>query len=295
MKKLNYIDVKNNIENFGYKLLSEKYINALTKLEMQCPEGHDFEIKYNNFQQGQRCSICFGTPKKILNEIKEYIESFNYKLLSTEYKDNRTKLELQCSEGHIFKMAYGSFKNQNYRCPECAGNRKFIIEDIKEYIESFDYKLLSTEYVNIFSKLKIQCLKGHIYAVTYNNFKNHNRRCPECSNSKMFSKPEKEIAEYVKENYTGDVVENDRTQIVNYWTGVGLELDVWMPEARKAIEFNGSYWHNNENAKWHDEIKKKQCIQKKIDLLVIQEQDWYNDKVCCLNKINNLVYNTVGI
>ena len=202
MKKLNYIDVKNNIENFGYKLLSEKYINALTKLEMQCPEGHDFEIKYNNFQQGQRCSICFGTPKKILNEIKEYIESFNYKLLSTEYKDNRTKLELQCSEGHIFKMAYGSFKNQNYRCPECAGNRKFIIEDIKEYIESFDYKLLSTEYVNIFSKLKIQCLKGHIYAVTYNNFKNHNRRCPECSNSKMFSKPEKEIAEYVKENYT---------------------------------------------------------------------------------------------
>jgi len=65
--------------------------------------------------------------------------------------------------------------------------------------------------------------------------------------------------------------------------------DVWLPELNKAIEFNGRYWHNNDISRWYDEMKGRQCIKKGIDLLVIQEQDWYNDKPHCLNKINKLI------
>jgi hypothetical protein len=44
MKKITYEDVKNDIENTGYILLSEEYINAHTKLRILCDQGHEFEI-----------------------------------------------------------------------------------------------------------------------------------------------------------------------------------------------------------------------------------------------------------
>jgi len=36
---------------------------------------------------------------------------------------------------------------------------------VKEYIESFNYTLLSTEYINAHVKLSICCDKGHKYSV----------------------------------------------------------------------------------------------------------------------------------
>ena len=122
----------------------------------------------------------------------------------------------------------------------------------------------------------------------YSHFK-RGIRCPECASALKWSKPEKEIAEYIKKHYIGEVIENDRTQITNHKTGKNLELDVWLPELSKAIEYNGLHWHNNDKVKCRDNIKRKQCVEKKIELLIIEDKDWYDDKVCCLNKINELI------
>ena len=280
-------EIKKFIDNKGFILLSTEYKNNKSKLEIQCPKGHIYNVRYNNFQQGQKCPECAGNKKYTLEEIKKYIEGFNHKLLSEEYINNKTKLKFQCPNNHIFEMSYGHFQ-QNNRCPECFVNKKLTFSEIKEYIESFNYKLLSTGYKNAHIKLKLQCSEGHIYSVKYNDFQ-QGRRCPYCAVVKGWSKPEKEIAKYVKSIYFNEVVENDRTQVKNYWTGAGLELDIWIPEVKKAIEYNGSYWHNSDRTKWYDEMKVKQSIKKGINLLVIQEQDWYDNKNKCLCKINGLL------
>jgi len=226
--------------------------------------------------------------KHLIDYVKKDIESYKYKLLSTEYKNALTKLRILCSVGHVFEMRYNNFQRGN-RCPECYSNSKYLeYKSVKEYIECNGYKLLSTIYKSSKDKLELQCSENHIYKASYNHFQ-QGRRCPECSSVLKWSKPEKEIAEYVKENYSGDVVENDRTQIKNFWTGKNLELDIFLPELSKAIEFNGTWWHSNDTTKWYDEMKQKQCIQKGINLLVIEDKDWYNDKLCCLNKINELI------
>ena len=36
-------------------------------------------------------------------------------------------------------------------------------------------------------------------------------------------------------------------------------------------------------------MKKKQCIQKGIDLFVIDEKHWRDDKVCCLSNITKFI------
>ena len=59
-KVLTYEEVKEYIENCGYKLLSKEYINNHTKLKLKCPKGHIFELRFNDFKNGQRCRQCFN-------------------------------------------------------------------------------------------------------------------------------------------------------------------------------------------------------------------------------------------
>ena len=57
--KLNLEYIKDYIENkIHYKLLSTSYINASSKLELQCDKGHIFHITWNKIKNGRRCPIC---------------------------------------------------------------------------------------------------------------------------------------------------------------------------------------------------------------------------------------------
>ena len=161
--------------------------------------------------------------------------------------------------------------------------KKFVYEYIKEQIESVEgYKLLSETYINSSSKLKMQCPKGHIFEIKYNDFQ-QGQRCPLCSN--RTSKGEKEVLQIVKKFTDEMIIENDRTQITNSLTGRNLELDIWIPSLKKAIEYNGKYWHSNDLIKDRDKEKLKQCKEKGIKLLVINDEDWINNREVNMKKI----------
>lgn len=42
----------------GWLLKSTEYVNAHTKLNCVCPNGHEHSIRWNDFQQGYGCPIC---------------------------------------------------------------------------------------------------------------------------------------------------------------------------------------------------------------------------------------------
>jgi len=285
MKKLKYCDVKKYIENFGYKLVSENYENSHSKLNLICNIGHDVKMNFNNFQQGQRCSMCVGVKKHTYKNIKEYIESFGYRLISKKYHYNKTKLKIICSDGHGFYMTYNNFQ-RGHRCPVCAGNKKCSYSQVKQYIEEFGYQLVSNEYRNNKTKLDLVCPKGHFFETKYGSFRN-GRRCPECAKSMVTSKGEKEVLNFVQSVYNGRIIENDRAQIINPLTGRFLELDIFLPELNKAIEYNGEWWHSKKNAKYRDNQKQDQCKNKGIDLLVIEEKSWMEYKN--YNMINSFI------
>lgn len=114
-------------------------------------------------------------------KVKKYIENFEYKLLSKEYKNNKIKLLIKCNKGHIFECSFHNFKDRNSRCPYCNG-KKITYNMVKFYIESCNYKLLSEDYVGNSTKLLIKCDKGHIFKMRWNNFQ-QGQRCPICDKS----------------------------------------------------------------------------------------------------------------
>jgi hypothetical protein len=122
--------------------------------------------------------------KKIsFEEVKSYIENTDngiYSLLTTKekYKNTKTKLTIECPEGHLFHPTFEKFKI-GHRCPICNNTQKHTYEYIENYIESEGYKLLSNEYINGKSKLIVECPDNHIYGVTFFDFQ-AGKRCKEC-------------------------------------------------------------------------------------------------------------------
>ena len=120
-RKRTYQEVKDYIESFDYVLLSknEEYKNNKTMLETICPNGHKYKTNFNRFKNGQRCGCECGNLRLTYEEVKRYIESFGYKLLSTEYKNNHDNLLVQCSNNHQpYTVRWNNFKSGS-RCPHC--------------------------------------------------------------------------------------------------------------------------------------------------------------------------------
>lgn len=86
---------------------------------------------------------------------------------------------------------------------------------------------------------------------------------------RVTSKGEKDIVEFIKSNYVGPVVENDRAVLG------GRELDIYLSEKNLAIEFDGLYWHNELNKENDYHLRKTvECEKRGIRLVHIFEDEW---------------------
>ena len=69
---------------------------------------------------------------------------------------------------------------------------------------------------------------------------------------------------------------------------INLELDLWYPEQKVAIEYNGDYWHSTkfpQNSGLHL-AKLSMCRNKGIHLINIFERDWHASKTKKLLKVH---------
>lgn len=108
------------------------------------------------------------------------------------------------------------------------------------------------------------------YVKNYNNINN------------KISKKEQYIVNCIKNFYKGTIKQNDRTQIKPY------ELDIFLPELKLAIEFNGIFFHSNNlknNINYHIN-KSFLCYNKQIRLIHIYE---FEDIHTQLNILKDLI------
>ena len=183
--RLQFDYVKERIEKENYILLSTSYKNAHTKLLILCDKGHEYEASWDVFNRGCRCNICSTkrTANKQRHDIK-YIETEfekeGYELLSNEYKNAQTYLDVKCNKDHITSFSWNFFQGGG-RCPKCFRTTKKTIKEIKLFSKSLGYELISTTYINALEKLKFKCPENHIFEASWNNFSGKNgSRCPVC-------------------------------------------------------------------------------------------------------------------
>lgn len=57
-------DIRKEMEDRGWKLISEQYHNLDTELEMICPENHKVYLNYRKWRVYHECPICSKNPLK---------------------------------------------------------------------------------------------------------------------------------------------------------------------------------------------------------------------------------------
>jgi len=101
------------------------------------------------------------------------------KLLSSGYKGDRRKLWWQCKDGHKWQATPNGIKTGTW-CPQCYGNIKKNINDIKELAAKKGLTLLSNEYKGTNKRLLWSCKYGHTWETTPKHIA-HGTGCPKCA------------------------------------------------------------------------------------------------------------------
>jgi hypothetical protein len=187
-KKLTIDCIRNylNEKHPGCCLVSEKYINNHTKIEIICENGHEFSKSFNKIKDGnQWCKDCFvHKPKHVnISLIIDFIEK-NHRgslVISDKYEHYSKKIELICENGHNFSMVWHDIREGNW-CAICAGKTKLTIEYIRKYLYERHpgCTLISEIYNKNNEKLEIVCEKGHTFFPVFHNIKQNNTWCPDC-------------------------------------------------------------------------------------------------------------------
>lgn len=278
--KLDINDIRKSFENEGYILLTTEYKNNMQKLDFICPNGHKHKITWANWSNSlltQRCGKCAKNAPVTKEQIVELFENNGYTININEYDKIsafHTKLKCKCPDNHEWSVSYTAFK-RGTRCPYCQKRNKILFKDIKQSFENEGYTVITKEEDYISqneSKIDFICPNGHKHNISVRKWR-FGRRCGKC----RVSKEEKEVRSFLDENNIS-YVSNDRKTLLNPNTNCYLELDIFFPDKKKAIELNGVYWHSRTDKINNDEIKKELCREYDINLMIITDDEWNTNK-----------------
>ena len=98
------------------------------------------------------------------------------------------------------------------------------------------------------------------------------------------SKGEREVFDFIK-NIFPNAKHTDRSQI---WP---MELDIYLPDLKVGIEYDGDYWHSLPEMIERDKKKDNICKEKNIKLIRIKESEWANNKEKIKEKLKKELLN----
>ncbi len=183
------------------------------------------------------------TKKLTIEYVKQFIEEKHPGTICkfTNYKNNYTKLDLVCENGHEYKPIFINIE-KGFWCPECSGYKKHTISQIKNVIEALHQNAICkfTEYKNLEAKLDFICENGHDFKISFAHILKGNW-CAECAGNKKLTI--EQVKEKIKEKHPGTicnfikyknahtkldlVCENEHGFKINYNS---IQQDCWCPE-----------------------------------------------------------------
>jgi len=196
-------------------------------------------------------------------------------------RGSHTQVFWKCSRcGCEFQQSLRNITKSQAGCPQCAkrlrGLRRHITaarknnfatnypEICKEWHQKLNTLLPSEVSYNDNRQFWWTC--SHCGSEWKSTIKNRVKgsRCPKCSAIDHTSFPERAVFYYVSK-YFNDAILSDHH--------LGIELDIYIPSKKTAIEYDGERWHID---KEKDEKKNHLCAQNNIVLYRVRERNcWF--------------------
>lgn len=270
---------------FDYSKVEIKPGGIHQKVPVTCVEhSQEFSISAWAFLNGQvGCTNC-NKYSKITRE--KFEEKARKRGIRTDYdysfidftKDGRLLQKIQClKDGHgWFEQSINGHLSGREGCPKCDRNNRLKTPEelTQESISVWGEEKYSYGNLQIIRKddekavLVLECSKHGEFSYGMREHLMGLEGCKECRDSFGPSAKEKALADFI-EDLGVHIVRSDRKVLE------GLELDVYAPDYKIGVEFNGVYWHSEKyKEKDYHYQKFLKAEEAGIRLLQIWEDDW---------------------
>lgn len=268
-----------------------------------CSNNHEWQAKISDRKKGNGCLQC---RKERLSAAQQTLP-YTHPELAQEWNTERNSPVAfkDVSHGSNFKAWWLCSNNHEWQakisdrlrrekdgkvggCPECFKASFYSNENSLKHTHpeiAKEWSLNKNGYLTPCntskgSNLKIwwECDKNHEWQAEIRDRTGKKSGCPVCASKRYESQAESVIKKYlILEGVK--VVQSNRTVLK------GQEIDLYAPELNIAIEYNGLYWHgeNNGKDKHYHYNKWLACKEKGIQLIQIWEDDWVNNQKLILN------------
>ena len=276
------------------------------KVWWQCEKGHEWEAVIYSVTASKTNGCPYCNSKKLLtgfNDLAtvnpELAKQWHHKLNSDSLPSmfmpgSGKKVWWQCDKGHEWEAKITD-RNRGGGCPYC--NRSKVLTGFNDLSTSnpliakqwHSTKNADLKPENVLAgtsrKIWWRCDKGHEWETKCSD-RNFGYGCPSCSTH--VSKAEEDVAIYVAFLLPKIQIKlNDRSIASPY------ELDIYIPDKKIAIEFNGLYWHSEKKGKdkTYHYNKWLACKEKNIQLIQIWEDDYKRNP----ELIKNMLAHKLGV
>lgn len=249
-----------------------------------CEKGHSFDMDIRSRTKGQGCPYC--NNRRILpgyNDLatlnKELAAEWNWEkngnLKPTDVgTGSKNRVWWKCDKGHEWQARVIQ-RNGGTGCPVCAN--RIVLKSYNDFASQhpellsewdYDRNVIDPSECACFSRKRVwwNCRRGHHWKAAVSD-RSKGTGCPKCSEERRVSFPEKAILYYLR-LHIENVQANYRDENI-----APYELDIYLPEYRLAIEYDGTYGHSKGNGIARDLRKNRKCEENHIALVRIREKD----------------------
>ena len=288
--KEKYIERCKKTHGDRYIYTNVEFTKMKDKIKIICPTHGEFIQRADAHLSGQGCPKCAdekvgkqnaSTYERFVTEGKR-IHGDIYDYNKGVYVNNRTPFRIICPEhGEFWQIPSNHIHKTHPRgCPKCNGGVKLeLFEFIQKSntIHNFKYDYSKVKYVNAHTKVCIICPEhGDFWQESRAHLSGQG--CPKCYRSSSHFEDE------IMNSLNHIEVEHRNRKVLN-----GKEIDIYLPQYNLGIEFNGLYWHSEENGKDKDYHLNKlnECNKQGVELIQIFEDEWIGKRNICEAMLKN--------
>lgn len=290
---------KNLKEKYG-----DEYYSNHEKAKRTCLERYGVEYNLAINSEGRSKRIWDEKHDEIIAKVRKTNRDRygkDYYVMTDEFK-KKSKITQIKNFGSIedaYKHRVNTSKNTlisryNNETYHNVDKFKQTLTDIHtKYEEAHDCTQvckLVDKYGQGWLSLNIPCIKNGRFRYIENKYiADIERYNEEIHNYKATSFQETELFEFIKSHTQYDVVRNIK-DLIKDENGHKLELDIYIPDIKLGIEYNGDYWHSSyKKDKYYHQIKTKICYENGIQLIHIYGKDWINNRNIIESRIIQLL------
>jgi len=208
-----------------------------------------------------------------LSDTKNKVRESNLKKYGFEYISQSPDARINLSKSMTNKSeVLNNIQNDKLKL--------YLSEKVKKYNIQFISIVDSSIY-------KLRCQENHEFSIHKNmlndRISNSNTICTVCNKISNESDSQNQLYNFIKSIYSNIIIPNDRSAI-------GMEIDIYLPDIKLGIEFNGIFWHSDKyKSKKYHLNKTNMAEDKGIKLIHIWEDDWKFKREIVESRISNII------